>query len=76
MCDIKKELRERARLIRGLVNALGYDTEYVFIDVENFDFICLSESMRETTETLQKITDNLKEMEYLIYLLQRGETRE
>lgn len=76
MCDIKKELRERARLIRGLANALGYDAEYVFIDVENYDFICLSESMRETTETLQKITDNLKEMEYLIYLLQRGDTRE
>jgi len=75
MCDIKKELRERARLVRGLANVLGYDAEYVFIDVENFDLICLNESMKETSETVQKLNDNLKEMQYLVRRLQRGETR-
>ena len=75
MCDIRKELRERARLVRGLANALGYDAEYVHVDVENFDMVCLSESLRETKETMLKLTDNLTEIEYLVYLLQRGETR-
>ena len=76
MCDIKKELRDRARLLRGLANALGYDAEYVFIDVENFDLICLKESMQETNETIQKLSANLNEMQYLIHLVQRRETRE
>lgn len=76
MCDIKKELKERARLVRGLANALGYDAEYVFMDTENFDLVCLSESMRETNETLEKLANNLKEMQYLIHLIQRRETRE
>ena len=76
MCDIKKELRDRARLIRGLANALGYDAEYVHTDIENFDLVCLNESMRETGETLQKLSDNLKEIEYLVYLLKKGETPE
>ena len=76
MYDIKKELRDKARLVRGLANALGYDAEYVLIDVENFDLVCLSESMRETSDTIQKLADNLKEMEYLVHLIKRGETRQ
>ena len=75
MCDIKKELRDRARLVRGLANALGYDAEYVHIDVENFDLMCLNESLRETKETMLKLSDNLTEIEYLVYLLKKGETR-
>ena len=75
MCDIKKELRDRARLVRGLANALGYDAEYVHIDVENFDLMCLNESLRETKETMLKLNDNLTEIEYLVYLLKKGETR-
>lgn len=75
MCDIKKELKDRARLIKGLANALGYDAEYVHLDVENFDLICLGESMRETADTVQKLVDNLKEMEYLVHLIQKGQTR-
>lgn len=76
MCNIKKELRDRARLVRGLANALGYDAEYVHVDVENFDLVCLNESLRETKETLQKLTDNLTEIEYLMYLLKKGDTLE
>lgn len=72
MCDIKIELKERARLARGLANALGYDTEYIFTDIENFDLICLDESLRETKETLRNLTDNITEIEYLLYLLRKG----
>lgn len=72
MCDIKKELKERARVLRVMSNALGYDTEYVFTDIKNFDLICLDESLRETKDTLQKLTDNIKEIEYLLYLMEES----
>lgn len=76
MSDIKNEMRERARLARGLANALGYDAEYVYTDVQNFDMVCLDESLRETKETIQKLTDNITEIEYLLYLLRKGGIQE
>ena len=71
MADIKQEMKDRARLARGLANALGYDTEYVYTDVQNFDLICLDESLRETKDTIQKLMDNIKELEYLVYLIKK-----
>lgn len=71
MSDIKQEMKDRARLIRGLSNALGYDTEYVYTDVQGFDLICLDESLRETKDTLQKLMDNVTELEYLVYLIKK-----
>lgn len=71
MTDIKQEMKDRARLIRGLTNALGYDTEYVYTDVQNFDLICLDESLRETKDTIQKLMDNVTELEYLVYLIKK-----
>lgn len=75
MTDIKKEMRDRARLARGLANALGHDVDYVHMDVENFDLICMNESIRETKDTLQKLMDNITELEYLMYLLKKDESR-
>lgn len=73
--DIKREMTERARLSRGLATAIGFDFEYVYTDVKNFDIICLTESIRESKDTLQKLTDNLTELEYLLYLVKREESR-
>lgn len=75
MTDIKKEMKDRARLAKGLANALGYDVEYVSMDVESCDLICMSESIRETKETLQRLTDNITEIEYLMYLLKNSDSR-
>ena len=75
MCEIKKELRDRARMVRGLANALGYDAEHVFLDIENLDLVCLNESIQETTETIQKLSENLKELQYLVHLYKRRESR-
>lgn len=69
MTDIKKEMIERARLSRGLVNALGHDVDYIYADVKNLDLICMTESIRETKDTLQKLVDNVTELEYLLYLV-------
>lgn len=73
MCDIRKELRDRARLARGLVNGLGYDMDYLYSDAESFDLICLAESIRESRETVQKLIANLTEIEYLLYLVKKDD---
>lgn len=75
MCDIKREMRERVRLARGLANALGYDIEYVFTDIENFDFICLDESIRETKDTIKNLVANIAEIEYLVDLAKKEISR-
>jgi hypothetical protein len=73
MNDVKKEMKDRARLVKGLVNALKYDVDYILTDVKNYDVICLDESLREAKDTVQRLTDNLKEIEYLLYLMRQNE---
>lgn len=68
MRDIKKEMKERAWAIRGLVNALKYDAEYIEADVKNYDIICMGESIRDTKNTIQQILDNVAELEHLLHL--------
>ena len=71
MCKIKKNMRDRARDIRRLTNALTYDADCVFEDVENNDLWCLGESMHETKITLQRLMGNVIELEYYLYLVRR-----
>ena len=74
MCDVKKEIKERARLARVLANALGHDAEYLYSDADTYDLLCLGESIRETKETIQKMIDNVMELEYLLYLIKKEES--
>lgn len=74
MTDIKKEMKDRARMSRGLANALGYDVDYINADIENWDLLCMNESIRETKHTIQQLLDNVTELEYLLYLLKKGES--
>lgn len=74
MCDIKKEIKERARLSRVLANALGHDAEYLYSDADDYDLVCLAESIRETKDTIQKMIDNVMELEYLLYLIKKEES--
>lgn len=71
MCDIKREMKVRARLAKGLVNALQSDAEYIYSDVHNFDVLCMNESIREAKETLKRITANIAELEYLLELTKK-----
>lgn len=75
MTDIKKEMKDRAWLIRGLVNSLNYDADYIFSDVENCDIICMGESIKDAKSTIQNLIDNVTELEYLLYLLTQPESR-
>lgn len=75
MNDIKREMKTRARLAKGLSNALTSDVEYICSDVDSYDVICMDSSIREAKDTLQKLVDNLTELEYLLYLIKREESR-
>jgi hypothetical protein len=72
MTTIKKEMRERAWLLRGLVNSLKYDADYIYSDVENYDVVCMGESIKDAKETIQSLVDNVTELEYLLYLLKQN----
>lgn len=75
MTEIKKDMKSRARLLRGLANVLQLDADYIWTDANNFDLICLGESLHEAKMTLQQATDCLTELEYLVYLTKREESR-
>ncbi len=75
MTEIKKDMKSRARLLRGLANVLQLDADYIWTDANNFDLICLGESVNEAKTTLQQATDCLTELEYLVYLTKREGSR-
>lgn len=66
--DIKLNMKKRARIAAGMVNLLRDDIEYLRSDANDFDVLCLEESIKDTKATLQMITDNITEIEYLLYL--------
>lgn len=72
MNDIKREMRTRAELIRGLVNVLTEDAKYICVDAKDFDLIGLGESVREIKDTVDSLRDNVKELEYALYMAKRG----
>lgn len=66
--NVKFDMRKRARLSMGMLNLLKDDIEQMKIDTDDFDLICLEESIRDAKETLQMIMDNITEIEYMLYL--------
>lgn len=74
MHEIKRGLKARARLLRGLANVLQVDADYIWSDSNNSEILCLNESIKEAKTTLQQITDCLTELEYLLYLMKREES--
>ncbi len=74
MNETKREMKIRARLTRGLANALQSDVDYICADVDAFDVICMDESLGEARDTVQRIIDSLTELEYLLYLLKNKES--
>lgn len=67
--DVKLNIKKRARIVAGMVNLLRDDIEYLRADANDFDILCLEESLKDTKATLQMITDNVTEIEYLLYLV-------
>lgn len=71
---IKHEMRTRAQMLRGLVNLLRDDMEYICSDVSDFDLVAMGESIREAKETVQSIVDHMAELEYALYLTKRDDS--
>ena len=67
--DIKVSMKKRARIAAGILNLLNDDINHIKADTNNFDLICLEESLKDAKHTLQMLTDNIMEIEYMLYLI-------
>lgn len=64
----KSNIRSKTRLIYGLVHVLKEDIDNLRIDVNSLDINRMKETIQDTNETLEKITDIVADIEYIIYL--------
>lgn len=65
---VKREIRNKARLIYCLVEVLEYDAENLKNDTNECKPEDLARTLQESKETIQNITDLLVEIEYILYL--------
>lgn len=72
--EIKTNMKKRVRIAAGVVNLLQDDINYLRADVNDFDVLCLEESIKDTKATLQMLTDHITEIEYLLYLFNSKES--
>ena len=63
-----RNIKKRARAAKGILNLLKDDIDQLRVDANDFDLICLEESIRDTKSTLQMLNDNITEIEYMLYL--------
>lgn len=68
MTNSRIELRTRARKLKGLLNLLADDICTLNSDAEDYDLVCLPESIADVKETLQMFADGIVELEYVLYL--------
>lgn len=69
------ELRTRARKLKGLLNLLADDIYTLNSDAEDYDLVCLPESITDVKETLQMFADGIVELEYVLYLTNQKRSR-
>jgi hypothetical protein len=74
MRNMKLDMKKRARVSIGLLNLLRDDIDQIRADADDFDLICLEESLKDAKATIQMITDNITEIEYMMYLFKSKET--
>lgn len=67
--NVKTDMKKRAKITAGMLNLLGDDVNQLQADANDFDIICLEESIKDTKMTLQMLVDNVTEMEYMLYLV-------
>lgn len=73
--ELRMEMRQKARKLRGLLNLLTDDIYHVNADAKDFDLVCLSESLTDTKNTLQMFIDSATELEYILYLSNQARSR-
>lgn len=70
------ELRTKARKLKGLMNLLADDIYHLNSDAEDYDLVCLPESIHDVKETLQMFMDGVIELEYVLYLVNQKRSRD
>lgn len=73
--ELRVEMRQRARRLKGLLNLLTDDIYHVNADAADFDLLCLGESLNDTKSTLQMLIDSTTELEYTLYLSNQKHSR-
>ena len=73
--ELRIEMRQKARRLRGLLNLLTDDIYHVNTDAKDFDLLCLNESINDTKNTLQMLVDGTTELEYILYLSNKEHSR-
>ena len=68
----KLEMRNRANVVRVLARVFLDDADYIVTDVNDRDWMALNESLTEARHTLERMVDNLTELEYMLYLLKQN----
>lgn len=66
--ETKLEMKKKANMIRGLITLLQDDATYICADANDFDLVSLGISIAETKDTIQRLIDNVAELEYSLYL--------
>ena len=67
--SVKTDMKKKAKITEGILNLLKDDIYQLRADANDFDLICLEESIRDTKNTIQMLSDNVKEIEYMLYLI-------
>ena len=73
--QIKLNMKKRARIASGIINLLKDDIDHIKADTNDFDLICLEESLRDAKDTMRMLTDSITEIEYMLYLVNSGDSR-
>lgn len=64
--ELKMEMRRRAQFLRGLQNLLKDDVDCICIDVATYDLFTISDSIAEAKDTVNRILDNIAELERIV----------
>lgn len=51
------------------------DIDMINMDADNYDLMTIGESICEAKDTIQKMIDNIMELEYLVYTVKSDDSR-
>ena len=71
----RTELKERARMAKGLVNVLKEDLEDINIEIDEDNLNKLDEATTKTLQTLKMLYNEVMEIEYISYILSNRITK-
>lgn len=73
--ELRIAMRKKARQVRGILNLLTDDIYHLKTDSDDYDLVCLEESLRDTKDTIQMLIDAVMELEYDLYLARKDPSR-